>query len=232
MWAGMANCPYIAEIAALIGDPGRANMLAALLDGRSLTATELGLAAGVAPSTASGHLGRLCEGKLISAARSGRHRYYRLASPAVARTLENLMALASESPTRFRRKLPRDETMARARTCYDHLAGRLGVALTSSLVERGQLILEDDGGMVTMSGRDFFRGFGLDLDERRSKKRALCRPCLDWSERQWHVAGSLGALIAGRCIELGWTKRQPVGRALTITPEGERGFSEMFGISV
>src|SRR6476659_4138497 len=129
----MTDGPYIAEAAALIGDPARANMLAALMDGRALTATELAYRAGVAPSTASGHLAKLAEGKLVQVTPGGRHRYYRLASSAVAGVLENLMALAVEGPPRHRPKSRCDEAMARARTCYDHFAGRLGVALADKL---------------------------------------------------------------------------------------------------
>lgn len=228
----MTDGPYFAEAASLIGDPARANMLATLLDGRALTATELGLAAGVAPSTASGHLTKLVEGKLLSVTATGRHRNFRLASPAVARVLESLMALAVDGPPRHRPKSPCDEAMARARTCYDHLAGKLGVALAESLAEQDHIILNEQGGIVTDKGKAFLEGLGVDLAPRRNSRRAFCRPCLDWSERRWHIGGAIGAALADRCFENGWTARRRDGRAITITPAGEQAFEKLFGIRV
>jgi len=226
----MTEGPYIAEAASLIGDPARANILAALVGGRALTATELGLAAGVAPSTTSGHLSKLLEGRLVSVTVAGRHRYFRLASPAVARVLESLMALAADGPHRHRPKSRCDEAMGRARTCYDHLAGRLGVGLADRLAEKGHVVLGDDGGVVTESGRAFLVELGVELALPAKSRRSFCRPCLDWSERRWHIGGHVGAAIAQRCFELGWTQRRNDGRALTITPAGERAFGELFGI--
>ena len=226
----MTDGPYIAEAAALIGDPARANILAGLMTGQALTATELALAAGVAPSTASGHLGKLVEGKLIAVTSSGRHRYYRLASPGVARVLESLMELAVDGPRRYRPKSRCDEAMARARTCYDHFAGRLGVALADCLVSRNQVVLSDEGGLVTDSGSAFLDELGVRVITRKGSRRAFCRPCLDWSERRWHIGGAVGAALTSRCFELGWVERQKHGRAVTITPVGERAFEELFAI--
>ena len=225
----MSDGPYIAEAASLIGDPARANMLAALVGGRAMTASELGLAASVAPSTASGHLGKLLEGRLVSVTATGRHRYFRLASPAVGRVLEELMALALDGPPRHRPKARCDEAMARARTCYDHLAGKLGVALADSLAAREQVVLTDDGGLITDSGRAFLGGLGVELYSSNSR-RAFCRPCLDWSERRWHIGGAVGAAIADRSFALGWTERRSDCRAITITAAGERAFDELFGV--
>ena len=228
----MSEGPYIAEPASLIGDPARANMLAALLDGRALTATELGITAGVAPPTASGHLAKLLEGRLVSVTSTGRHRYYRLASPAVARVLESLMALAIDGPPRHRPNSRCGEAMARARTCYDHLAGRLGVSLADSLAKQEHVILSDQGGVVTEKGHDFLRTLGVDLSVPGKSRRAFCRPCLDWSERRLHIGGYIGAAIASRCMALGWTERRKDGRALIITPAGEQAFESVFGIRV
>jgi len=214
----------------LFGDPARANMLAALMDGRALTATELAYRAGVAPSTASGHLAKLAEGKLVQVTPGGRHRYYRLASSAVAGVLENLMALAVEGPPRHRPKSRCDEAMARARTCYDHFAGRLGVALADKLVERQQIIISDEGGLITEKGWRFLREVGIDPSRDKRSRRAFCRPCLDWSERRWHVGGALGAALAQRSFELGWTERHKESRAVRITPTGERAFQQVFGV--
>jgi DNA-binding transcriptional ArsR family regulator len=225
----MTDGPYIAEAASLIGDPARANMLAALVGGRAMTATELGLAAGVAASTASGHLSKLLDGRLVSVASAGRHRYFRLASPEVARVLEQLMALAMDGPPRHRPKSRCDDAMARARTCYDHLAGKLGVALADSLAADGRVVLSDEGGLVTEAGRTFLTGFGVDLDTKKTG-RTLCRPCLDWSERRWHIGGAIGAAIADRCFALGWTERRKDSRAITVTVAGGRAFEELFGV--
>ena len=228
----MTDGPYIAEAASLIGNPARANILTALLDGRARTATELGLAAGVAPSTASGHLGKLLGGNLVSMISSGRHRYYRLASPAVADLLEGLMAVAIDGPPRHRPKSPCSDAMARARTCYDHLAGKLGVAVAESLADRQLILLSEDQAIITNSGRAFLREIGVEPEKRSGPRRALCRACLDWSERRWHIGGAIGAAIADRAFKLGWTERQEVGRALTITPGGEKAFEELFGVRV
>jgi DNA-binding transcriptional ArsR family regulator len=225
----MSDGPYIAEAAALIGEPARANMLAALVGGRAMTASELGLAAGVAASTASEHLAKLLDGRLVSVTSTGRHRYFRLASPAVARVLEELMALAMDGPPRHRPKSRCDDAMARARTCYDHLAGKLGVALADSLAAREQVVLTDDGGLITDSGRAFLSSLGAEL-QRRNTRRALCRPCLDWSERRWHIGGEVGAAIAERCFALRWTERRSDSRAITVTATGERAFDELFGV--
>ena len=225
----MTDGPYIAEAASLIGDPARANMLAALVGGRAMTATELGLAAGVAASTASGHLSKLLDGNLVSVTSTGRHRYFRLASPGVARVLEDLMALAADGPPRHRPKSRRDDAMVRARTCYDHLAGKLGVALADSLAAREHVVLSEDGGLITDAGREFLSGFGVQL-EALKKRRSFCRPCLDWSERRWHIGGAVGAAIAERCFTLGLTERHKDSRAISITAAGERAFDELFGV--
>jgi DNA-binding transcriptional ArsR family regulator len=223
---------YIAEAAALMGDPARANMLAALMDGRALTAKELGLAAGVAASTASGHLAKLVDGRLVAVNPSGRHRYFRLASAAVAQTLESLMSLGADGPPRYRPRSKADEAMTRARTCYDHLAGRLGVALADSLQSRGKILLEDGGGMLTDAGRAMLGRIGVDLDTGRKTRRPLCRACLDWTERRWHIGGALGSAIAERAFQLGWVERHKHDRALTITPAGELALEELFAVRV
>lgn len=222
--------PYIAEAASLIGEPARANILAALMDDRALTATELALAARVSPSTASGHLHKLLEGKFVSVIASGRHRYYRLASPAIAHLLESLMVLAADGPPRHRPKSRCGEALARARTCYNHFAGRLGVALADSLTHRKHLVLTDEGGVVTEQGQAFLSELRVEIGAARTSRRAFCRPCLDWSERRLHVGGTVGAALARRAFEAGWTVRQKDSRAVTVTAAGARAFEELFGI--
>ncbi|HEY7576075.1 MAG TPA: helix-turn-helix transcriptional regulator [Acetobacteraceae bacterium] len=222
----MGDSNRIAATAALLGDPARANILAALLDGRALTAKELAYAAHVTPQTASGHLAKLSEGGLLAAEKQGRHRYYRLASPLVGQMLEGVMAVVG--PERPRASTWRGgEALRTARTCYDHIAGRLGVALADALTERGHVALGPDGGEVTELGQRFLDDFGASPAPGR---RVFCRPCLDWSERRPHLAGRLGAALASRCFELGWIAHQRDTRALAITAAGHDGFQDAFGI--
>lgn len=224
--------PSIAEVAALVGNPARANILMALLDGRALTATELAFAAGVAPQTASGHLNKMAEARLLVLTKQGRFAYYRLASPLIGRMLEGIMAVAADGPPRFRPRWRGDEALRTARSCYDHLAGRLAVSLADVLTTRNHVALDADGGLVTPAGEEFFLGFGLDLGALSHARRAFCRPCLDWSERRLHLAGAVGAALARRCFELGWIMRQRDTRALRIMPKGQRGFAEIFDIDL
>jgi len=235
----MASHAMFAEIAALSGDPARATMLHALMDGRALTATELAKAAGITPQTASGHLGRMTSVGLLSVEQQGRHRYHRLATKSVARMLESIMQVAAElEPDRSRLSVgPRDAAMRKARTCYDHLAGRLGVALSDALVGHGHVELTGDAGVLTDSGVDFLGGLGLDtapLLARRTKRsgRVLCRPCLDWSERRPHLAGAVGAALCAHSLAQSWTRRLGGTRAVSITPKGERVFREAFGLQI
>jgi DNA-binding transcriptional ArsR family regulator len=221
----MSDISRMASVAALLGDPARANILTALLDGRALTAKELAFAARVTPQTASGHLARLTDASLLAAEKQGRHRYFRLASPLVGQMLESVMAVAGPEPrlTSWRG----GEALRTARTCYDHIAGRLGVALADSLSDAGHIALSHDGGEVTASGHTFLYEFGA---EPVAGRRVFCRPCLDWSERRPHIAGRLGAALASRCLTLGWIQRQRDSRAVTITAAGASGFADTFGI--
>jgi DNA-binding transcriptional ArsR family regulator len=225
-----ATTPSIAEVAALVGNPARANMLTALLDGRALTAGELAHVAGVSPQTTSGHLAMLSEARLLLLSKQGRHAYYRLASPLVGRMLEGIMAVAADGPPRYRPRSRGDDALRAARTCYDHLAGRLGVALADTLAARAHVALGEDGGEVTGAGEAFLTNFGLPLETLRSGRRAFCRPCLDWSERRPHLAGALGAALAARLFALGWVVRQRDTRAVLISAKGRTGLKTMFDI--
>ncbi len=233
----MASNAMFAEVAALAGDPARAGMLQALMDGRALTASELARIAGITPQTASGHLARLTTAGLLAVEQQGRHRYHRLASPAVAQMMESIMLVASP-PEPARRKFtigPRDAALRAARTCYDHLAGRLGVALADALVAGGQVELAKDGGLMTDAGVALLRQLGIDVDPmvRRStsaRGRVLCRPCLDWSERRPHLAGAVGAALCSLSLANGWIRRIDGTRAVAVTPQGERSYRELFGI--
>ncbi len=230
--AGMTHGPYIAEIAALVGDPARANMLSALMDGREMSAGDLAYAAHVTPQTASAHLAKLVDARLLSGQRRGRNHYFRLASAEVARMIEGIMAVAVRGVPRYRPAWMRDDALRSARTCYDHLAGRLGVTLAGSLKERGLLALDGDGGAITKDGVKFLEGFGLDLAGAAGKRRRFCRPCLDWSEQRPHLGGAVGAALAQRCFALGWIERIKDSRAVAITSQGREGFRTSFGIEI
>lgn len=221
----------LAEIAALIGDVARANILSALMDGRALTAGELAWHSGVSASTASGHLAKLSEANLIAMARQGRHRYYRLASPEVAQAIEALMAVASFGPRRHRPVGPKDEALRNARTCYDHLAGRLGIAVADSMSLKRHVVFSDGAGIITEEGQRFLCDLGIDLEGDRKGARAPCRTCLDWSERRPHLSGRLGAALCSRFFEMGWIERIKDSRALSVTEDGRRGLQEAFGVA-
>jgi DNA-binding transcriptional ArsR family regulator len=222
----MPGSAKLAIVAACAGDPARASMLQLLVDGRAFTAGELSSVAGVTPQTASGHLSRMVDAGLISVRSQGRHRYYRLSSPTVAQMLEGMMVVAASSAVMTG---PGNEAMRRARSCYDHLAGKLGVGIADRLVDAGHVTLTDQGGEVTRSGTMFFRRIGIDVETTPSH-RAFCRPCLDWSERRYHLAGVLGDRIMHFCFDEGWIKQKPKDRAVAITPLGVRKFREQFGL--
>jgi DNA-binding transcriptional ArsR family regulator len=235
----MVSNAMFSQVAALAGDPARAGMLHALMDGRALTAAELARVAGVAPQTASGHLSRLTSIGLLSIEKQGRHRYHRLASPAVAQMIESIMQVASTlEPSRTRLSVgPRDAAMRSARTCYDHLAGRLGVALADAMVAAGYADLSSDAGIVTQTGVAFLGGIGLDVENLRLRDgkrstRVLCRPCLDWSERRPHLAGAVGAALCTLSFDQSWIRRMSGTRAVTITPKGQQVFREQFGFQL
>jgi DNA-binding transcriptional ArsR family regulator len=219
----------LVEVAALVGDTARATMLAALMGGQSLTATELAFLARISRSTASGHLAKLVNARLLVVTRQRRFAYYRIASPLVAQMLESIKQVAAiEVPPRHRPRSPEQDALLFARTCYDHLAGRVGVALADALVARGHIILTDEAGEVTPSGERFLCSFGVDLAPRG--RRRFCQPCLDWSERRYHLRGVVGAGLLHRCFDLGWFKRERDTRALKLTSAGRAGLASMFGV--
>lgn len=229
----MTNVASIASLAALLGEPARAAMLVSLMDGRALTAGELGRAAGVTPPTASGHLGRMLDAGLLALERQGRHRYYRIASASVAGLLESMMSLTGELRVDRRpiRTGPRDRALRRARLCYDHLAGEVAVGVAASMTAYGQLVFGQDGGALTDTGLAFLTSLGVDLPTASAtptRPAAFCRPCLDWSERRPHIAGTVGRALYSRFLRDGWL-RPGEGRALSVTPLGQAEFERHFG---
>jgi DNA-binding transcriptional ArsR family regulator len=227
----MVAAANLVEVAALVGDTARARMLSALMGGQSLTATELACCANIARSTASGHLSKLVATRLLVVTHKRRFSYYRIASPLVASMLESIkLVAATEVPPRHQPRSLRDEALRFARSCYDHLAGQAGVTITDALVVMGHIVLTDEGGELTRSGQRFLCTFGADLSSPSRARRVFCQPCLDWTERRYHLKGLVGAAILRRLLELGWLKRVSGTRALLLTSAGRAGLSEVFHI--
>lgn len=216
----------LAQVARLFADPTRARMLSRLMDGRACTAGELARDAGVTPQTASGHLSQLLEGGVIRVEVQGRHRYARLADAQVARALEALGTIGRGMPPR----VGTPEPLRFARTCYDHLAGRLAVDLADALERRSVLVASDEAWEVTESGARFLARLGVDVARLGEGRRVLVRRCLDWSERRPHLAGALGAALLGRLFELRWIARRKDPRAVRLTVDGRQALSRELGL--
>jgi DNA-binding transcriptional ArsR family regulator len=222
----------IAAAAALLAEPARAALVTAVIADGALPVTDLAERAGVAPSTASEHLGRLVAGGFLNSEKRGRHRYFSLADPAVAAAVEALALVAPQPPVRSLREATRSELLRDARTCYDHLAGKIGVALAQSL-ERQRVLVRNNGGysLGPLAGMRL-EAFGVELDALETLRRPVVRGCLDWSERELHVAGALGAALADRFFELGWVRRRDGNRSVEVTERGRAGFSRELGFSL
>lgn len=227
----MKEGPDISYIAALIGDPARANMLTALMSGKALTVTELAEEAGVTVQTASSHLTKLNDGGLLRPRKQGRHKYFSLANDDVAHVLEGLMGLAAGAGHLRRRPGPKQEELRKARVCYNHLAGDMGTQMFDSLMARGHLVLEGDALMLTPSGEGFVTALQIDLADLRRNKAPLCRECLDWSERRSHLAGSLGRALLARFEALSWARRDQSSRAVKFSAQGAEEFARLFPVS-
>jgi DNA-binding transcriptional ArsR family regulator len=229
----MVAAANMVEVAALVGDTARATMLSALMGGQSLTASELAFLAHVSRSTASEHLAKLVAARLLAVTRKRRFSYYRIASPLIAGMLESIKTVAAiEVPPRYQPRSAADAALRFARTCYDHVAGELGVAIADALVASGSVALTDDGGEVLDGGAHLLTRFGAQLATKPGSKRIFCRPCLDWSERRYHIAGHVGAEICRCCLERGWLKRERDSRALRLTPSGRSGLADAFGVKL
>jgi DNA-binding transcriptional ArsR family regulator len=227
----MKDGPTIAGIAALLGDRARADILTALMAGPALTATELATEAGITKQTASAHLARLLDGRLIVVESQGRHRYFRLADRDVAQLIESLMGVAFRTGAVRLRSSPREPALRKARICYDHLAGDLGVRLYDALLERRWITSDRAGLELSVKGTRLCAELGIDVPGLAHRRRPLCRPCLDWSARRHHLAGALGAALLARFVALGWARIVKGSRVVSFSPSGETALRERFGLA-
>ena len=223
--------PSIAPLGAMIAVPARANILAALFDGRAMTAGELAFAARVTPQTTSSHLAKLVDAGLLVLERHGRHRYFRLAGPAIADALEALALISPHRPVQARGKAPALMELRDARMCYDHLAGRLGVLVCDALIERKLIEPAKRDFTLTRKGAKFCENLGLDLETIRSQRRVFARSCLDWSERKFHLAGSLGAALAKAFVDQNWIIKPASGRKVRLSEAGRAALRERIGLT-
>ncbi|MFX3673559.1 MAG: ArsR/SmtB family transcription factor [Paenisporosarcina sp.] len=226
----MSINPNVAEVAFLFGEKSRATILTSLMDGRFHTASELAFMSAITPQTASFHLSKLIEGNLVEVEKQGRHRYYQLANGEVARILESFLAISQPPEVRSLKQSSQVKLLREARTCYDHLAGKLGVDLTESMLNAGLLEKVEREFVITPKGQQFFTDFGIDLSELKRKRRSFSHACLDWSERHHHLAGALGLGLMTRFLELGWIVQVPSIRAVKVTDKGKLGFRQYFNI--
>jgi DNA-binding transcriptional ArsR family regulator len=222
----------LAAVASSLGDSGRAAILISLLDGRARTASELAFVAGVSPQTASAHLARLVDSGLVSVARQGRHRYHRLAGSEAARAIEALTVFAASQPRRHRIPGPRDRLLREGRTCYDHFAGRLGVAIADALLAAGAIIERGGNFEITVEGERRLALLAVDVPALREDSRTLCRCCIDWSERRPHLAGAVGAHLASNALRQGWVQRLGDTRGVSVTPIGRAIFRDAIGLDL
>ncbi len=231
MTARRSADPNIAEVAALIGDPGRAAMLLALLDGRDLAASELASVAAMTPQAATAHFKKLVAAGLLVGRSAGRHRFFRIASPEVGHAIETLATIARPARIVALTQSTTFERLREARSCYDHLAGRLGVAVTDGLLERKAISPAGRDFLLTARGRDVFAELGIDVDDVHGERRRFARACMDWTERRPHLAGSLGASLLHLLVRKRWVARNTNDRALRVTSDGARELRRRLGVT-
>ncbi len=224
--------PNVGKVAALIGDPVRSKILFALLDGGELSASELAFRGEASPQAASAHLAKLVDGGLLCARNAGRQRLFCIASGEIAHAIEVLASIAPVAPVKSLNQHSAMQRLRRARSCYDHLAGRLGVAVTDALTERRIIAADSETFTVTRNGERFFSEIGVDLEAARASRRHFARACMDWTERRHHVAGSLGAALLGTFIKHEWVLCNPRDRSLEITRKGNENLENAFGIRI
>ncbi|PZT55416.1 ArsR/SmtB family transcription factor [Paenibacillus silvae] len=228
--------PNITVIASLIAETSRSIFLSALLDGRALPAGELAYMAGVSPQTASNHLAKLVAGGLLQVEQQGRHRYYRLASQEIADLIEKMASIAPPAQIRSLKQSSQLQQLSHARTCYDHLAGKLGTSLCEALLESGYLVEPNEPQskdyLITEKGSQWLSSFGIKLQSKPGSRRAIARKCLDWSERRHHLSGLLGEQLFHRLLELNWIRQKPGSRSIEVTKAGKSGLYEVLDISL
>ncbi|TFB13487.1 ArsR family transcriptional regulator [Filobacillus milosensis] len=224
--------PNMALVAAIISDKTRSKMIFIMLDGRFHSASELAYMAGIKPQTATFHLKKMTEAQIIKVEKQGRHKYFGIKDPGVASVLETFLSIAPQFEVRSLKKSPRDKALRSARTCYDHLAGNLGVKLVSALEKKGVLVKENDKYEVTNEGIEFLATLQINIYELKKKRRSFSHKCLDWSERKHHMGGALGNAIFEKILEFGWIKRLPNTRAIKITTLGEEHIPKIFNIDL
>lgn len=224
----LSTSPNIAKVASLVSESSRAAILTTLLDDRFHTASELAYQAGIKQQTASFHLAKLAELNMVTIENQGRHRYYRLANSEIAQILESLLALSPPVEINSLKQSTEMKALKNARTCYDHLAGKLGVELTKGLLHKGYLKECDKEFIVTENGKQFFSDFQINIEQIKRKKRKFSLKCIDWSERHYHLGGALGNAILERLLELNWIKRHPKSRAIIVTQNGVKEIKNIF----
>ena len=227
----MGNDDFI-TVAALICEPARAKILWKLLDGKAYTASELGLYADVSPTSTSNHLSKLLKGNILKVSSQGRHRYYSFANDGVAHAVEALANLTSKRPTGTLKSNEEKKDIEYCRTCYDHLAGHVGVSIADAMVQKGYLEINDSSYSITDTGWGFLFQIGITQKDFNNSRRPLTRQCLDWSERRPHIAGQLGALLLSTALERNWFKRINFSRELVVTSNGKKALYELLGIVV
>jgi DNA-binding transcriptional ArsR family regulator len=226
----MKEGPDIALLGSLIGDPARANMLTALMSGKALTATELASEAGITLQTASAHLKKLEAAEMLQQRKQGRHRYFSLADDDVGSVLEAMMGMAAKRGLTRTRTGPKDPALRKARVCYNHLAGEFGVRIFDSLLANNFIAGDAEHVELTDAGQAFIGSFGIDVSALGKSRRPLCKPCLDWSARRIHLAGSLGTALLDRIYDLGWASRLDNSRIVGFTAKGEQTFLRQFAV--
>ncbi|MHC0037680.1 ArsR/SmtB family transcription factor [Pseudoneobacillus sp. C159] len=224
--------PFVSEVASLVSEQSRSTMLLTLLDGRKYTVSELAMMAKITPQTASFHLTKMIEKGIIKSEKLGRHKYLSIANSDVASVLESFLALSPERKPNSFRAVSRTKEIHFARTCYDHLAGKLGVAVTNSLLQNHYIYEHEENFELTSVGEHFFNSIGIDHNQLRKKRRAFTCKCLDWSERKFHLAGALGHSLLLYFLENNWMERIPSTRALKITNKGKSSLKDVFGITI
>jgi DNA-binding transcriptional ArsR family regulator len=220
------------KIAALIGDPTRASIMWTLLDGKAFTATELSIVANTSPQNISMHLGKLLEANLLCVEKQGRHKYYRFSSKEIAYAIEGMANLIPPPTVSQKKNTENHSPIKHCRTCYDHLAGKIGVALANSLLEQNIITDTNNNFEISTEGKKWFSDFGINVDEVKKQRRLFLKPCLDWSERKNHISGSLAASLLDKMIANDWLRKTANSRAIIITGKGEKELYKYFKIVV